>query len=255
MSIFSDQDEASERLVRKLSRVPILADNHTCDPEEAAAALIAAEREVARRLGIFLEPTWVFSEGVTQAEIDARTPALPFVVDPGYDYKPEWFQGEGWGHLILRRRPVIEITSYLFVYQPNAQFYQVPLSWIRLDKKYGHVRLLPTGDAASIPLNAFLLSIVGGARAVPNFLRITYRSGIEDINNEYPDLVQFIYRVAMLNYIRDLFPGNSESISSDGMSESRSFDLKSYADGAAGSIEQEYRRWQGFFRGPLMVVA
>jgi hypothetical protein len=101
VTVFTDKDKAADTLVCRLKRVPILADTCQCDPDEAWGKLVAAEREVARRIGIMFEPTWVFAEDVTDQEIAARQPAeSPYLVDPGYDYKPEWFQGDGWGHMI-----------------------------------------------------------------------------------------------------------------------------------------------------------
>lgn len=262
MSLFSDAakaEEAVEALKRRFARTPVLAGLCKVPPEDLLAALRSAEAEVSRRLRIFLEPTWVFPEDVTQEQIDARLPAgSPFIEESGYDYDPAQFGGRGtWGFIIAKHRPVIELAAYRFVYSdPKIIQFKVPDSWVRLDKKYGHIRLLPTGELATLPLNAALLQIFSGYGIIPQMIRLTYLSGIKDVRTEHPDLYSFLFRVAGLQLIMDRFPGNSASISADGLSRSTSFAIKDWMGGGDGSgvIDAEYARWRQFFHGVQNVI-
>lgn len=256
MSIFAEgqKDEAVAELRSRFAATPVLSHLAKLDDDLLYAKLLAAEAEVARRLRIFLEPTWVFPEGVAQSAIDAREPASsPYVIDPGYDYNPDFFRDNRWGYLVTRRRPIISVSKFEFVYgQPSDPVFAVPNEWLRLDRKYGHIRLVPVGAPVTLPLSQYMLSAFGGGRTIPHMLRLTYKAGIEDLQKDHPDLYDFLFRVAGLALARDRMPGGSESISVDGLSESRSFDIKAYADSQQGALEGEYKSWQQFFSGPRL---
>lgn len=257
MTIFTDTQKAADEFKARVCDVPGLGKVATAKPEAILLKLKAAEAEVKRRLRILLEPTWVFSEDSTDIEIAARSPAdSPYLVDPGYDYHPDIYIDNAWGWLSLRQKPLISVSKYYFFYAVGApNFFQVPAEWLRLDKKFANVRILPSGPAgALLPLNAFLLSALTGGRTVPHFVRVVYKAGIVDVRTELPDLYDFILRVATLLYIRDGFPGSSESISADGLSQSRSFDLSAYTKAQGGVIEAEYDKWQQFFHGVRCVT-
>ena len=259
MSIFKDADKAklAEGFKKRFQNAGLLAFICTYDTDVLLAKLRAAESEISDRLRLFLEPTQVFCSDDDNAAAIAALPAeTPHVEDPGYDYNPDLFQGNTGGYLVARQRPIIAVQSYRFVYSnPQLSYFNVPASWIRLDKKYGHVRLLPNSDVSMLPLNAYLLTIFGGGRTIPNFIRLQYTAGIQNIQTEYPALYEFIFRVCALNLIEDTFPGGSQSISVDGLSESQAFDLSIWRDSSKGIVTNEYRVWQDKFSGVRMIVA
>ncbi|WP_293371598.1 hypothetical protein [Nevskia sp.] len=258
MTIFTDRQAAITDLKARIPRVDVLESQVGCmSDSEVFLKLRAAEAEVSRRLRLPLEPTLVLNEDdTTEAEIAALPPGTAFRLEPGYDYAPNFFQQNSWGYLVTRQRPIIELQSYRFVYADSrGSSYEVPREWFRIDKKYGHVRLLPTGSTSLLPLNAYLLSVFSGGSSIPNAIRLRYTAGVRDLQNTHPDLYDFILRVSLLLLIRSSFPGGSGSISADGLSGSESFDIKAYTDAANGSIEGEYKRWTDFFHGVRMVIA
>ncbi len=258
MTIFRDRQAAVSELRALVPRVGVLESRVDClAAAEATSVLMAAEAEVSRRLRIPLEPTLILNEDDATEQTLAALPAdTVYRLEPGYDYRPDMQQPDGWGYLLTRQKPIIEVQSYRIVYATSSGTeYEIPREWLRVDRKYGHIRLVPSGSMAVLPLNNFLLALYGGGRTIPNAVRLRYVAGIRDLRTQHPDLYDFILRVALLLLIRSAFPGGSGSISADGLSGSESFDIKAFVDGANGSIEGEYKRWQDFFHGVRMVVA
>lgn len=233
MTLFADKTAAIDQIQsgRLTALVHEYGEGLAFTPEYIYGKLLAAEADAARRLRVFLEPTEVFSEEPpTQVEIDALE-GKPWVLEPAYDYSPEFFQGEKWGFLVVRHRPIIAVHEFVFAYPtPEQRIYTVPESWIRLDRKYGYIRLIPTGTPFLAPLNAYILSVVGGGRLIPQAMRVRYTAGLENVYDDYPDLIDTIKKMAILRILEDLYIPSSGSISTDGMSESRSFDMKVFQE-------------------------
>ncbi len=221
------------------------------------AKLLAAESTVEHTLRVFLEPVQVFcGDDDNEAAIDALQAGQRYVEEPGYDYDPGAFGSNTWGYLLTNHHPIIQMQSYRFVYtKQGPQVFAVPASWWRIDKKYGHVRLLPSGEQAALPLNAYLLSVMGAGATVPNFVRLNYTAGLRDIRKDFPGLLDFVYRIAALGMLLDSFPGSNASISMDGLSESAGFDISMYADLTKGVIQQEYKTWGDIIHGVRLIVA
>jgi hypothetical protein len=234
----------------------VLENLSSLSDDDIIDKLHAAERYVSRRLRLDLTPTWVVPEGITDAEIGALTGGeMPWRMEPGYDYHGDFFRGNEWGFLKTRSRPIIEVKSYRFTYaDPSISLFEVPQSWLRVDAKYGTIRLLPTGQAGAVPLNTYLLSVFGGSRVIPHMIRVTYLAGIDATQDWYMDLVDFIYRVAGALLLRDSFPASSASIATDGLSQSRGFDLKNYVGGDGSILEDEFRRWHDDLNGPRLIA-
>lgn len=211
--------------------------------------LLAAEKDTAHRLRCFLEPTEVIPEGYADDEINGL--ATPWVEEPAYDYNPDFFTGDRWGFLQARHRPIIRVSYFQFAY-PNLQhgIFKVPVEWIRVDKKYGTINLVPTGSYGAVPLNAYVLSAVGGGRTIPHMIQVRYTAGLANAANDYPDLVDLIKRTAVLHIVEDAFQPQSASISADGLSENLSLDLQKYRD----SIDQGLDRLRDQIHGVRMAV-
>lgn len=200
--------------------------------------LLASEADVARRLRVQLEPTTVFAYQPTDAEVAALS-GTPWVEESAYDYEPNLWSTEDWGYLALRKSPVIEIQSIVLAYPaPTQGFFAIPPSWIRLDKKAGHIRFVPSGAAFQAgPLSSFILSAMGGGRMIPQMIQVRYRAGLQNIEQTYPDLIDIIYKKAVLRILQDAYISQSGSLSIDGISASNSVDLDKFRDSIEHAID------------------
>lgn len=231
MSLFSSGDVAtfkSQRLLRAAAQLMpgvVLDDNYILDQ------LKVAERALSRRLNVFLEPTQVFSgRPPTPDEITALG-AVPWVEEPGYDYDPDMFRSERWGRIDTRHRPIITVDSIVFSYPtPLTTVFTVPSDWIKLDKKYGVIQMIPAGNISAAPLGIWVMSVLGGGRNVPFMVKVSYRCGLTDAKAEWPDMVDVIYKMAALSIIEDQYLPQSGSISADGLSQSFGADMSKYQD-------------------------
>lgn len=211
----------------------LAAQNHfagvTLDGAYLWDKLQAAEAQASRTLRVKFQPTAYFPLTPTSAQI-AALGTMPWAEDPAYDYDPDMFQGEMWGFIATNNRPLISVTSLNYIFpSPNNVSFEVPAAWIRMDKKYGQVRIVPS-TVASVPVSAFLMQIMGGARVIPHMLQLTYIAGLSNAAVDYPDLVDAVKKMAVLKIIEDSFLPQSGSISADGLSQSMSLDMSKYED-------------------------
>lgn len=207
---------------------------------EILASLVAAEADAERSLRVFLSPTVVLPDLATQAEKDALDEAgTRWIEEPGYDLEPDFFQGNRWGYVVLNHCPVISVQSLKFVYPaPATTVWDVPAEWIRLDKRFGHLRLVPSGSLVTAPLSVFAVQLLGGGRVVPQAVQARYTSGLSHAARDYPDLLDLVRRMAMLKLMQGAFLPTSGSLSVDGLSESQSFDLSKYQDDVDSRLER-----------------
>jgi hypothetical protein len=223
---FAVAEMRSERLVMMAKTYfpgVILSDDYIWNK------LIVAENETGRDLRVPLAPTQFFPSTPTDAQIAALPAGMPWAIDPAQDYDPDFFQGERWGFMVLRNKPVIAIQEVKFVYpSPTIGFYTFPLDWIRLDQKYAQLRFVPASSAFTAPLNAFLMQALGGGRTIPFAFDVTYTAGIDE--TDYPQLVDVVMRRAALKILEDGFLPTSGSISADGLSQSLSITMDGYRD-------------------------
>lgn len=191
--------------------------------------LQAAESEVAHTLRVRLQPTAFFPTTPMQDEIDALN-GMPWEEDPGYDYDPEMFLGDKWGFIKTNNAPLISVSKLTYAYPAPAQLsYDIPLEWLRIDKKYGDVRIVPS-TAVSLVLSGFLLQVIGAGRMIPQMMRLTYVAGLANAARDYPELVDAVKKKAVLKIIEDGYLPQSGSISADGLSQSMSVDMGKYED-------------------------
>lgn len=220
--------------VSQLSRDALLLAAKTHFPDVAELSgeyiwnkLMAAEAEVGRTLRVKLTPTAFFSQPPSQAQIDALA-GMPWDIDHAYDYDPEMFQGNRWGFLDVRNSPLISVSSLRYSFPSTDQLnFEVPLEWLRLDKKYGTLQVVPS-TAASIAISGFLLQLLMAGRRIPQVLHLTYVAGLEHAARDYPDLIDVVKKTAVLKIIEDAFLPQSGSISGDGLSQSLSVDMGKY---------------------------
>ncbi|MCE3605744.1 hypothetical protein LXA47_19350 [Massilia sp. P8910] len=195
-------------------------------PSERALwnSLVAAEAEVARKLGIWLEPTEVFPVTQPTAEELAALDGKPYVVEPGYDMEGGMLGSFQWASIRLAQRPLIKLHSVKFVYPTiSAPVYDVPLEWVYPDYKAGLLQFTPKPTSSGMAPSVLGASIMARGGAVPQMIRIRYTAGLAPNHPSMPDVHDLIMRVATLRHLK--FMPQSSSISADGLSQSKSLDV------------------------------
>lgn len=193
--------------------------------------LRAAESETSHELRVRFGPTTFFPDQPTQAEITALN-GMPWAIDPGYDYQPNDFQfNDKWGMIKLRNKPLVSVSRVRFAYPGGVTaHYDLPLDWIRSDKKYGQIQFVPSSTAFAAPLNAFVMQAIGMGRTIPLAIQITYVAGLANAAADYPELVDVVMKKAAIKILEDAFLPQSGSVSADGLSQSVSVDMDKYHD-------------------------
>lgn len=190
----------------------------------------AAEADMAHTLRVPLVPTRYFPIQPTQAELNALA-GMAWELDPGYDYDPGMFQGDKWGYLVTRHRPILSVQYMRFCYptQENG-FFDVPPEWLRVDARVGHIRMIPASAGILVGSAGFALSTLINRRSVPDMVQISYTAGLRDAAGDYPELLDAIKKKAVLKIVADAYLPQSGSISADGLSQSMSVDMTKYSD-------------------------
>lgn len=229
-SLFPDMEKAVDSFRRDfivMAKASVLPDMDYSD-EYLAGFLKAAEVEAERRLRVFFSERTVFAYPPTEAEIsELAENGEKWHEEPSYDYEPQRWTSEDWGYLVLRQHPVQKIEMCQFAYpSPVNGFFKVPLDWMRLDKKAGHVRFVPTGSTLGVaPIAGFILSCLGGGTMIPDMIQIRYKAGLKNASKEFPDLLNVVQKMAVLSIIKNAFLPSSGSISADGLSQSSSIQI------------------------------
>ncbi len=201
--------------------------------------LLAAEAEIGRRLRVHLEPTRIVPDDARQDELDAlEASGEAWSQESAYDYDQEFFMHDKWGYLVTKSKPIVSVQSLSFVY-PSAlnQVFNIPPEWIRLDKKYGHIRLVPSSQSFAAPLGAFLLQALSAGRTVPFMIQLRYTAGLDNVHKNWPDLVSVIKKQAVVDVINESFLPQSGSVSADGLSQSLSVDASKYQESVDEKID------------------
>lgn len=254
MSIFNRE---TDLIALKADRLLSVADQFFPEglpsDDELWFKLLAEETALEQRLRVFFEPRLIYSRGRPPPDLaDQVAAGVRTVVEPGYDFTPDFWSGESWGLLNLRHTPVLSVEEVSFSYpHPSDSLYSVPLDWIRFESKVGRMNIVPTTNGAvSFPANSFILSSLGGGRTIPLMVQIRYRAGIENIRTERPDIVDAIRRLTVLSILDDQFPPMSGSSSIDGLSQSLSVDTAKYRDLTDARID----RLASSLRGIMVMV-
>jgi lipopolysaccharide biosynthesis protein len=116
------------------------------------------------------------------------------------------------------------------------------------DNKAGLIQFTPKPTAAGMAPSILAANIMSGGGAVPQMVRIRYRAGLSPQHERMAEIEDLIMRMAMLRQIK--FAPQSASISADGLSQSKSFDVDKF--GAA--IDAECQDLRDSIRGPIWSV-
>lgn len=231
MTIFTFPDDLTALRSDRLVMASAALGGETISDAILQSSLLAAEKEIGRTLKVLLEPTQVFPYEPTSQQIATIANGLPWIEEAAYDYDADFFRENRWGYIVTRQHPIIQVQSISFNYPaPTTTIFPIPNDWQRLDKKFGHIRLVPASSQFTAPLGLFLLQALGGGGVIPAMLQVVYSAGLTDAKTNWPDLVDVIYKQAILNLIDGAFLPQSGSISADGMSQSQSFDASKYRD-------------------------
>lgn len=203
--------------------------------------LVSAEVEAERALRTFFSAVQVIPDSASQAEIDALEQAgTRYTTISGFDYDPDMFRGERWGLMRLPFKPIQQINSVIISFPaPFMANFTVPADWIRIDRKYGDLQLVPTTSTQISPVGAFSLVALGGSITYPQAIQVRYSCGLTNASGKvvtsfaqhWDDLIDVVKRMAILKLMKMAFLPASSSISADGLSQSNSFDYEKWQDG------------------------
>lgn len=192
--------------------------------------LRAAESYVSGLLRVPLVPTRYFPIQPTADELLALNGGA-WEIDSGYDYEASMFERDKWGYLVTRHRPVLSVEYLRFAYPTQQQgFFDIPQSWIRVDSRPGHIRIVPNGSASFLGTAGFTMASMVDRRTVPEMVQVSYTAGLKNAAQDFPELVDVIKKKAVLGVITDAYIPQSGSISADGLSQSMSVDVGKYSD-------------------------
>jgi len=223
--------------------------NWTPDDAYLWEKLTAAEAELERRLRVYLGPVDIIPQDSSEVP-----PATRWVNEPGYDFTPDLFAGDRWGLIETRQRPINSVTSIRFAYpmlggEPTA--FNVPSSWMRIDYQYGIIQIVAATSLQTLPLNSFIMGVIGSGRAIPLMMMVRYNAGLTNTATQYPDVIPLIKKMATLSILGDLILPASGSISADGLSQSISFDYKSQS----ATLDEQIERLRSAIHGPRVMIA
>lgn len=249
-ALFPDRQSAVSGLQSQL-----VSMGYTISESDAWASIKAAVADAQHKLRVFLRPTVIVPDDAPLSEIQALEAAgTAYATEAAYDYDPHVYQGEAWGFVALRQKPLISIQSMQFAYPtPGQTIFEVPASWMRLDKQYAHLQLVPVGMTVLAPLSAMMLGTISGGRSMPMLVRIRYTAGLTDAHLAYPDLVDATKKLAAFKILQGQFLPQSGSISADGLSQSSSIDFDKWMHGPGG-IDATFDKLYEAIHGPRLAV-
>lgn len=192
--------------------------------------LLAAEAELQHTLRVPLRPTRFFPRQPTPEQL-AELGDMPWEIESAPDYEAEMFAGDRWGYIVTRQKPIIEVHGMRFVYPTEANgYFDIPVQWLSLDRKYGHIRIVPTSNAILTSMAGLVMMNLAGGRTIPSMVHVDYTAGLTDVQRNWPELLDIAQKIAVLKIVEDAFLPQSGSISADGMSESISVDTGKYRE-------------------------
>lgn len=201
--------------------------------------LLAAEADASHQLRVFFKPTKVIPDAATQEEIDALEEAgTAYYQEAAYDYNADFFSTNQWGFISTNQKPLISVESIEFVYPAQGfAVFKVPAEWIRLDRKYGQITLMPLSTVGVAATSLFMMNRLGMGVDVPMMMQVRYTAGLRDPMAQYPELADLVKKMATLRLLQDAMLPQSGSISGDGLSESVSVDIDKFHDGINDKLD------------------
>lgn len=183
-----------------------------------------AEASLERSLGVYLTPMLIVPDSATQDDITSLNNArVRYKIDPGHDYDSNKFI-TNWNFINLRNRPIINIekVDIQFPY-PGVGTYQVPDTWVKVDKRGGTIQLVPGPLGVPGFLPQAISPYIIGFRDYPLSIKIRYLAGLINALRDYPEILEIITRMTIYTIISGSYTPVGGSISIDGMSQSLNY--------------------------------
>jgi len=246
-ALFPDRTAAAIELREDRLNGPLFSGS-AFSPRHLERMIASAEGEAERHLRVFFGPVSVLPAHATTAEREALDAAgTRWIVDPGYALEPGFLQGDRWGLLQLRHRPVSVVHKMEFVYPPpTGSIFTVPAGWIQLDQHAGDINIVPTVGSVALPLPVMLM--MTGGRTVPHLIQVRYTAGILNPQRDYPELSDLVMQIAAIKVLKALMLPGSGSVSADGLSQSRNVAIADYQ----GDIDERIESLRQAIHGVTM---
>lgn len=144
-------------------------------PDEDLELYIAsAEKEVERRLGVFLRPTKIVCNPSETDQYD--------LAEPPYDYNIR--QYKQWGFVQLRQYPILSVDRVRLVLPNGQEVVEFPKEWIKVYPKVGQINIVPYAGSPAVMTvagatgSAFPLLTGQFSRNFPQAIWIDYTAGL-----------------------------------------------------------------------------
>lgn len=218
------------------------------------------EDRIEKQASIRFQPTVIRAE--PEPETDKN---LYDEIEPAYDYEVHAYDAYRWGFLKLNKTPVTEILDFQFAYPNRTSItFDVPLSWVRIDPRFGLCRIVPDHGGAVANFSSYMLSIFSQGRGVPQSIYITYRVGNppEWWRENHADLLDALLDLSAAEIIQRVATykaqsGKSRSVSADGLSQS----IGGVYDALMGQAKElrttgndKLSKWRDYAKGPRLMV-
>ena len=173
-----------------------------------------------------------------------------------------------WGYIQAYKRPIIAVNKLSLMYGTQPSF-EVPLDWLKVDKKGGKIQMFPAQGSANsliIGQSGIIFGLQQRWGYAPQMWKLNYEAGLED--TDIPENLKIVvYKKAAIDIFTvwgDLILGAgiaSQSISIDGLSQSIGTTQSAMYGGASARCEQYKNDIKGeipvlrmFFDCPRLVV-
>jgi hypothetical protein len=177
-----------------------------------------------------------------------------------YDYTTRRF--EKWSTTKTRHKPIISISNILYALPPSFGILAVPPPWITADPNSGIVRIVPVEGAMAVmsPGAGMWLPFftMGQMNHVPQFMQITYTSGISPIPDDMVDAISQLAASKVLEvYELSYYPGvQSFTHNVDGFNQTVSFRNGGPFASAIARLQKNsddyIKRWRSAHNGIVM---
>lgn len=205
-----------------LARIPMLEG---IKDAEIDTAITIASRMVEEELGCRANVTEI------RPWSDASAPDLVEGEETEAPYPwPGTVPGDGFIRIRPRIRPIISVQS-LTLKVPGSLIaaYNVPLSWLQVDRRYQEIIIAPTSGTSILGSLLGGMGLGGGLmpNRMPNVVHLTYKAGLGEAGLKTWPQVKRLAEMRAVLYLLDEWalvvnPTSISSQSADGVSQSRS---------------------------------
>lgn len=218
--------------------------------------IAVAKEQYASTHGLLLKRSLVVIGNVPEGKLTSilLDEDLPLVRGGGIDYDPKSWHASRWAAMKLPYGPIVSTEDIAYVGLGVGylapQLLEFPKDWWQLTEKRFMLRLYP-GWLNQQLISPYLFFGLDGSRRIPNAWRIAYRAGIDETSllEADPRLAKMIALKAAINnlpMIAQMVAGqaSSESVSVDGLSQSRSLPTSATSHALSGlqsSLEMQLK--------------